>query len=645
VTAYTFEPRPDETTAEMGNLFIVIEVISSGRMAEEVANLVIDTISGHYYEPASGTAATHLDRFETAIRATNAELNHYIDQGNAAWVGKLSAIVAIQADDELHLTQTGSAEAFLSRGKASTRITAGDSPRVPQPNKTFGAITSGDLEAGDRLLLATPALIHQLPLEKLRTIVANTTPTGAIAEITGLLEGTPSLRVAALVVEMTTPEQAALQMRSGEPNDVVLNPNESPLEVARQAATPLAATALASSKRLGGRAARGLEATKPHAKKAALGVTKAIRRFLTSKNAKHNLGIATGIIALVIILIIYSHQRNTSLTKLESRFRADAAVAQAGSSEAKLSAAQTDLASLAKSPSLAALNSAVAPQSVASLQQKISGLLDQAENLHRINATTVASFSSKFPTPTHFELIGSSQAVAVDSAGKAIQVVNLANGSIKASTANTGQLGAVVATTVNSTDDGVYILTKSPALWLYKPTSDSLVKQTIAQGGAPSSLAVASYNGNLYFLGTDDSVQKSLRTIAGFGPTATSLSTSSNPELSGATTLAVDGSIYVISSKGLLQYVGGKLIQTVTVPASLSGAPILRSIGSGNTLDAVAPTTSRIGLFSYTGSTLAFSEQFTINGTIHLYDAITNPTTNTVYALVDGNRLVKFSLE
>jgi uncharacterized integral membrane protein len=644
VTAYTYEPRPDEETAKMGNLFIVIEVISSGRMAEEVANLVIDTISGHYYESASGTDATHLDRFEAAIKATNAELNHYIDQGNAAWVGKLSAIVAVQADKEIHLTQTGSAEAFLSRGKASTRITAGDGPRVPQPNKTFGAITSGDLEAGDRLLLATPALIHQLPLEKLRTIVANTTPTGAVAEITGLLEGTPSLRVAALVVEMTTPEQAALQMRSDEPNDVVLNPNESPLEVARQAATPLAATALASSKKLSGHASRSIEAAKPHAKKAALGVTKLIRNFLTSKNAKRNLSILAGAIVLIVLVLIYSNHKDTTLTNLETRFHADAAVAQAGSSEAKLTTAQTDLASLAKSPHLAALNSAVAPQSVANLQQKINGLLDQAENLHRVNATTVATFSSKFPSPTHFELIGSSQAVAVDSAGKAIQVVNLANGSIKTSTASTSQLGSVVATTVNGTGDGVYILTKSPALWLYKPTGDSLVKQTIAQGGAPSSLAVASYNGNLYFLGTDSSVQKSLRTLAGFGPTATSLTTASNPELSGATTMAVDGSIYIISSKGLLQYVSGKLIQTVTVPASLTGAPILRSIGSGNTLDAISPTTSRIGLFSYTGSTLAFSEQFAINGANHVYDATTNPTTSVVYALADG-KLVKFSLE
>jgi hypothetical protein len=644
VTAYTYEPRPDEADADMGNLFIVIEVISSGRMAEEVANLVISTVSGRYYDPGSGTLA-HLDRFEAAVKATNAELSHYIDQGNAAWVGKLSAIVAVQAGEELHLAQTGSAEAFLSRGKASTRITAGDGPRGPQPNKTFGAITSGDLEAGDRLLMATPALVHQLPIEKLRTIVASSTPNGAIAEITGLLDGATSLRVAALVIEVTTPEQAALQMRADEPSDVVLNANETPLEIARQAATPLAANALAGTKKLGTKANEGLRAAKPHARRAALWSVKNIRTFLTAKNAGRRLAVVGGAIVILIVVVMALNHHDVNLTSLEQRFNQDLAVSQAGSGqpETKLTAAQSDLASLAQSRSLRALNRAVAPNSVASLQAKISALIDQAENLRRINAKTVASYSSKTPAPTHLELVGT-EAVSVDSAGKAIEVVNLANGSIKVSSANTSQLGSVVATTLNSTGDGIYIMTKSPAVWLYKPSDDSLTKQTIADDTLPSSSEFASYNGNLYFLGTDSSVQKALRTLSGFGPASAVLTTTSNPELSGSSAIAVDGSIYVISSKGLLQYVSGSLVQTVTVPSSLKGAPLLRSIGDGSTLDAVAPSTDRIGLFSYTGSTLAFSQQFAINGVSHLYDATTAPTTSTVYALADG-KLLSFNLQ
>ncbi len=645
VTAYTYEPRPDEVDADMGNLFIVIEVISSGRMAEEVANLVIETVAGHYYDPGSGTMS-HLDRFELAVKATNVELSHYIDEGNAAWVGKLSAIVAIQADKELHLAQTGSAEAFLSRGKTSTRITAGTGPRGPQPNKTFGAITSGDLEAGDRLLLATPALVHQLPIDKLRTIVANTTPNGAIAEITGLLDTATSLRVAALVIEVTTPEQAALQLRADEPNDVVLNANETPLDLARQAATPLAANAIAGTKKLGNAASRGIEIAKPHARRAALWSVKNIRNFLTAKNARRRLAISGVVVVLIIIAVVAANRHNTTLASLEQRFNQDLAVQQAGPGQAltKLTAAQADLNSLAQSRSLNDLNKAVAPNSVASLQQKINALIDQAENLQRVNAKTVVSYPSKVPAPTHLELIGTTQAVSVDSSGKAIEVVNLANGTYKISSADTSQLGSVVATSLNSTGDGVYILTNSPAVWLYKPADDSLTKQTIASGSLPASSAIASYNGNLYFLATDSSVQKALRTVAGFGPAIASLTTSSNPELNGASAMAIDGSIYVLSKAGLLQYVSGKLIQTVIVPSEFQGSPIVRSIGDGTTLYMVSTKNDRIGLFRYTGSTLAFSQQFVINGAKHLFDATTESTTNTVYALVDG-KLVKFNLQ
>jgi hypothetical protein len=647
VTAYTYEPHPEEETAGMGNLFLVIEVISSGRMAEEVANLVIDTISGHYYDVGGDGSRSHLDRFEAAIKATNAELNHYIDQGNAAWVGKLSAIVAIQAGDELHLTQTGSAEAFLSRGKASTRITAAPGPNGPQPNKTFGAITSGDLEAGDRLLLATPALVHQLPLDKLRTIIASTTPTGAVAEITGLLDGASSMRVAALVVEVTTPEQAALQMRGDEPNDVVLNPGDTPLDLARQAAAPLAQTAVASSKKLRDKAAKSIESAKPHARRATLWGVKNIRTFLTAKGKERRLTITGVILIIIVATIIITNLQHSTANRLNARYQADLSGEESAAAmlingdkttaETKLSAIQADLSSLASSKS--------APRGVASLQQKISQLLDQAENLQRVTASTVATFPAKTPSPTHFELIGLTQAVTVDGAGSAIQVVNLTNGSLKRSAANTSQLGTVVATSLNSAGDGIYILTKAPAVWLYKPAGDSLSKQAVAESGVPASLAISGFNGNLYFLGNDSSVQKAVRTLAGFGPAAVSLSPATNTELAGATAMTVDGSVYVISNKGLLQYISGQLQQSVTVPTSLRGAAILRSIGDGTTLNAVSPTTGRIGLFSYTvATTLVFTKQFAINGSNHILDATTNPTTRTVYALAD-NKLVKFSLQ
>lgn len=660
VTAYTYEPMPDESTSDLGNLFVVIEIISSGRMAEEVADLVIETVGQHYYNLDLDVEKTHLERFETAIKATNAELSRYIDRGNAAWVGKLSAIVAIQANDELHLAQTGSAEAFLSRGKASTRITAAAGPRGPQPNKTFGAITSGNLEAGDKLLMATPALIHQLPLAKLRNIISSTTPTGAIAEITGLLEGTTSDRIAALVVEITTPEQAALQIRADEPNDVILNANETPFELAKLAATPLAQSAVQSSKRLGNTASQKVEDLKPHLRRLALICVRQLRRFLTGKNSQRRLAGAAIVIVIIIGFAVAEHNRSVAVSKLVTRFNTDVSAEQSAAgllngsnksaAEATLARTQQDVVLLAADKNRAGLDARLAkaivpegsPRSVAALQQAIAALLDQAENLLRMSTRTLATFAAKTTSPSHFELIGS-QAITIDATGHTISLVDLTSGTIKTSATDTSRIGSVVTTTLSSNGDSLFILTQEPAVWLYKPAGDTLTKQSIGQGAWPAATSFASYNSNLYFVDSNSSVLKAVRTLAGFGPTAVSSNPASNPELSGARAIAVDGSVYVLSDKGLLQYLSGVLKQTVAVPSSLSHATRIRSIGDGSTLLVTDLTTNRIGIFRYAGSALSFSRQFSLNGSTRLYDAALDPATNTVYALSDG-KLVTFSL-
>jgi hypothetical protein len=74
VTAYTYEPLPDEPGAELGNLYVVMEVLVSGRASEEVADLVIETIGDQYYNQAT-PGSDSLERFEAAVKACNHELS------------------------------------------------------------------------------------------------------------------------------------------------------------------------------------------------------------------------------------------------------------------------------------------------------------------------------------------------------------------------------------------------------------------------------------------------------------------------------------------------------------------------------------------------------------------------------------------
>ncbi len=659
VTAYTYEPLADEPGAALGNLFIVVEVLVSGRAGEEVADLVIETLGSYYYDRAEDETEP-LQRFEAAVKATNHELAEYVNQGNAAWIGKLSAIAAVQVGSELHLAHTGSAEAFLYRGKAAARISGNQGPVRPAvPSKTFGSIASGALEAGDRLLLATPALIHQLSLTKLRDIIGGTSPSSAIAEITQLLRGSTSERIAALVVEVTTPELAALQVRSEEPNEIQLGSPDNVLEAAKLAAAPLAQATVTSGKRAHALAKTGWNRTRPHMRKAGLSAVAALRRFLTGPGAKQRV-IIGGAVLVVLISATWYWQAGSARTKqLTTRYDQDyrqyqlalGSIANGDKATAKdlLSRLKTELADLHKASGRGQLDSSLKqrhqsegqPASVADLVTLVSSKLDQIEGLRHVDPLTVASFSGiKNSKPTHFELNGGKAYVFDANNKSALYVVNLTTNATQTSTADTSKLGDITATTLSATGDGIYILTSKPSVWFYRFDTDSLAEQNAGLGQWPAAKAIASYAGNLYLLG-DDVIYKHVRTYSGFSPKSEYLAASATNGLAGANAMTVDGAVYTISSSGLRQYLSGALKANAEAPSSLTSTRSLRSTAGGNTIVATAPGSKRIGFWDATQK-LEFSKQYELNGIKALYDATYDAKTKTAYALVDG-RLVKFT--
>jgi hypothetical protein len=646
----------DEPGAQLGNLFAVVEVLVSGRSSEEVADLVLGTLSEHYYNEAS-SQPDPLSRFEEAVKATNHELTEYVNQGNAAWIGKLSAVLAVQIGNELHLTQTGSAEAFLYRGKSAARISGGQATSRPAvPSKTFGSIASGGLEAEDRLLLATPALIHQLSLTKLKTIVSENSPNNAIAEITDLLRGGSADRIAALVIEATTPELAALQVRSEEPNEIQLGQPETVMEAAKLAAAPLAQATVASSKRAGGAAKTSWQQAKPHVHKAGLTAVDWLRRFMTGPGAKKRLLVSAGIV-VVAIASLWLWQTGVTRTKeLLTRYTIDyhqyelaTSSLEAGdkaSAKTLLAKLQSELSELAKAPGRSQLDSELAhgavagnpAKSVSQLQSLVGAKLDQVESLQRVNPTTVTSFSSIKNNKSVFLELNNGKAYTFDANNNsALYIVNLTTNELTTSNADTAKLGEITATTLSSSGDGMYILTKKPSVWFYRFDNDSLAEQSVGIGQWEPGQAIASYSGNLYIL-SDDVVYKHVRTYSGYSPKSAYLS---GPNVKGASSLAVDGSVYVGAAAGLKLFLSGSLKATADMPSSLAASQNLRSTNAGNTLIASSPATKRIGLWDASKS-LSLSKQYELNGVKALYDADYDGKTKTAYALVDG-RLVKFT--
>jgi hypothetical protein len=508
-------------------------------------------------------------------------------------------------------------------------------------------------------LLATPALVHQIPLTRLHGVISDASPSAAISELTQLLKDASSERIAAMVVEITTPEIAALQVRSEEPSEIQLGTPENAMQAAKFAVTPLAKATVASSKKVTEKAQSSWEKSKPKLQETGYAAAGKLRSFLTGKGAGKRIAIAAVIIIALILGGFWLRNQSANLNKLEARYSADyqtylaadqmAVSGDAQGAQQSLTALQAELTSFSSAPGRVRLDAKMkrspvtsgAPNSVAALTTLTNDRLDQLEGLTKLDPATVVSFSNlKNAKPSHIEL-NAGKAYLVDANNNsAIYIVNLGTKSLKTSSANTAGVGAVSATTLSSAGDGMYLLTSKPSVWFYRFDNDSIAEVSAGINGWESGTSIASYAGNLYIL-SGSSIYKHVPTYTGFSPKAPYLTSAQTSGLDNAKSMAVDGNVYVLSPSGLRLYLAGVLKTTANVPASLAETTELRSTDSGNTIVGNDAATKRIGFWD-NRTTLTFSRQYSLNGTKELYDTAYDATLNTGYSLVDG-RLVSFS--
>jgi hypothetical protein len=652
-TAYLHEPAANESGSALGNLYIVVEVLISGRASEEVVDLVISTVGDKYYNDQSDNLIP-LSRFENAIKQVNHELSEYVGRGNAAWIGKISAIIAVQIDQELHVAQTGSGEAFLYRGKAVSRISLNHTDKPATPSKTFGSIATGELEIGDKLLIATPALIHQIPLNKLQQVIASTSPNTAIQEVSQLLEGSATNRIAALITEITTPELAALKVRSEEPAEIELGNGENLAETARSIAAPIAQSTVLQSKKAARVAAHTYDSIQPKLRELNLVVIRLVRRVLTTKKGRRNVILA--ILLLIAVISVSSWRSNISKDstrtfeqyhELYGQYASALTLGDKTLSHQRLTTVQASLKNLSPKESL--INTKLKnnplsegePTSYSELVVLVNDQIDLLDGLVKVSPLTVAEIGGKSGKPTHFEIDGT-HAYVIDAANKnTIAIVDLSTGNQTDSSADTSGLGDVVNTTLSANNDGFYILTAKPSVWFYRFAGNSLSEQTLAYGTWPKSSAIASYGSNLYLLGST-TVYKQVHNASGYSPKNDYIATQSS--VSATTGLAVDGWVYVASNVGVQRYLGSTLKQTAVTPNSLGVVTDLRSIAGGTAILGTSSSSLRLGLWKATDTSFTFEKQIAFREGKLLYDATYDQKQGKVFATVD-DRLVSFDLK
>ncbi len=654
-TAYYYEA--EDQVSELGSLYVAIEVLTNPKQAETVADLVIETLGNHFYN-LSDDQNTPLERFEQAVKATNQALAEYTNKGNASWVGRMSAVIAVIVSDEIHISQTGSAEAYLYRGNITSHVTADLHNKSQQrPINTFANIATGQLQLHDRLVIATPAFFHQVLRTQLKSILKDNTASSGIQKLSELInDSDEASRVALIIVELTTAELLAQQVQSDQPESIAVGQPDKPLEIAKAIASPAARSILNSSKSLSTKAA---EQAKNHVvpKMNNLGhqAAGAIRSRLHTKGGQLQL---IGVV-LTIIIIIISLGARRSLNQTQSQKIAifhsiyqDYAKAQTmaasgdkdGASKV-LSRANSQLSSLKGTVNEAAFSSTLSsrshleaePTSISALESQITTLLDKLNNVAKLKSTVLADLTKlKNTKPTFLELVGTKLIMADGQGNSSFYVYDLTAKTVSTSPKTPTGFGRVVATTPSSDNSGIYVLTDKPSVWFYKAIDGTISEQSLSFGDWPRGKALASYNGNLYVLAHDSSqLYKFSPTSAGFTAPVDYFTDAST--IKDTTTIAIDGSIYLMGGKsGIRRFVAGVLDESLApLPQNFINPTHLRSIGNGDRLIAIDSKSLQLVLFESTPDALIMGDQVTLDST-PVYSVTVDSSSTTLYALTRG---------
>lgn len=162
-----FVQEPENLAQQnLGTLAGIFEIDDRSEDSSYIVNYLISIIKKEYY---SRTKRGPIESFEAALHKANLALAKLAEHGNIGWIGKINAILLVIEKNNIHLSQTGEAHAFLLRSRILTNITENlAQEKAANPLKTFTDVVSGRLENGDKLIIAEQNIFNVFSLEEIK---------------------------------------------------------------------------------------------------------------------------------------------------------------------------------------------------------------------------------------------------------------------------------------------------------------------------------------------------------------------------------------------------------------------------------------------------------------------------------------------
>jgi len=171
-----------ESGENNGKIFINLEIQNNPADAETIGEVVFDTVRKTFFADPEKDSYV---RFEEAIKAVNRALAQMKEEKSSKYIGNLNILIAAIVGNNLYLTQTGEAEAYLIRKRLCSIISEGLNEEGA--SDIFSNIASGMLEPSDFILLNSTRLLRYISKTDLAKVCSSRNLVASLSELKDIL--------------------------------------------------------------------------------------------------------------------------------------------------------------------------------------------------------------------------------------------------------------------------------------------------------------------------------------------------------------------------------------------------------------------------------------------------------------------------
>jgi hypothetical protein len=504
-TIVVVEPSVGSVGRTKGHLYLLVTSKVPGNRAREATRLIADTIRNEYYYDESAGIRQCLIK---VLGIANKRLAHQRDRyglGHSDSPGPVGVAVAVVRGREMYVATVGPAEAYLIR---QARLST-----LPDPNKERGLpatelepeVWRGELQVGDSLCLVSANVVARVGTDALKDALVTLHPQSAIEHLHARFAAADgrgsdgAVAFEASEVGATHKAKTLVPVRPDEP--LAGAPDRGPIPLADSAGGAAAAMGAGAAKArdaAGNGFQRAVWRTQdllPRRKTGSRKVTTATSRMETQRRAAVAL-LAFIAVAGALAFGVYAVAGQQSPTQpLASLTIAQAAYRAAEDAVGQVTGDGVDLIRDDQRRALELLNVAYAKldeaqaagypaDDVEELRAEVMAGLDRLYGVVQVRSTTMFEFPSDSPVQLDSLVRGADGAPYVlDSAGKTVWRIDLAEGTVKPIAASGDRVSGVRIADPRIIATGgpdVIMLDNRNNLWRWRPV-DTKGKGTLVR--------------------------------------------------------------------------------------------------------------------------------------------------------------------